>query len=224
MSNRATSTNASASARPPRMIIHGRLPERGRWADPRGTLRAALAGRCRGAGAAVEPVGRELRFDRVADGAGCCGSGFDRADGWLGLGQKRERARAGNPGDRQAVRALEPPDRSFGQHAIAAIDRTRRIAGRRQAALQRTHNVVTAGLIARPRAQDEDWLAQRGPRPRTHDAVHLQAVRRLERNHRVSRTRSVESVHVPGRIAPRLEITLHDSHEPGTAGAAVAAP
>ena len=110
--------------------------------------------------------------------------------------------RAGNPGGRQAVLALEPPDRCVGEHAITAIDRTRRSAGRRQAALQRTHNVLAAGLIACPRAQDEDWLTQRGPRSRTDDAVHLQAVRRLERNHRVSRTRSVESVHVPGRIAP----------------------
>ena len=111
------------------------------------------------------------------------------------------------------MRALEPPDRGFSQHAIAAIDRTRRITGRRQAALQRTHNVLAAGLIACPRAQDEDRLIKRGPRARTRDAVHLQAVRRLERNEGVSRTRSVEAVHRPGRIAPRLEITLHDSHE-----------
>ena len=79
------SANASASARPPRMIIHGTLPERGRWADPRGTLRAALAGRSRGAGATVEPVGRERRFDRVADGAGFCRSGFDRRTDGSGL-------------------------------------------------------------------------------------------------------------------------------------------
>ena len=50
------------------------------------------------------------------------------------------------------VRALEPPDRSFGEHAITAIDRTWRIAGRRQAALQRTHHILAAGLIACPRA------------------------------------------------------------------------
>ena len=146
------------------------------------------------------------------------------ADRRLGPGQQRERARAGNPGARQAVLALEPPDRSFGEHAITAIDWTRRIAGRRQAPLQRTHHAFAAGLIARPRAQDVDWLTERSPRPRTHDTVHLQAVRRLERNHRVSRTRPKESVNSPGRIAPSPKITLQDSHERGTARAAVAAP
>ena len=85
MSNRATSTNASTSARPLRMIIHGKLPERGRLADPRGTFRTALAGRCRGAGATVEPVGREPLFDRVADGAGFSGSVIDRRTDGSGL-------------------------------------------------------------------------------------------------------------------------------------------
>ena len=145
------------------------------------------------------------------------------ADGWLGLGQKRERARAGHPGDRQAVRALEPPDRSFGEHAITAVDRTRRIAGRRQAALQRTHRVLAAGLIACTRAKDRGL--PRSARPTCADPRRRRPAGRapLGTNHRVSRQRSVESVDVPGRIAPRLEITLQDSHERGTAGAAVAA-
>jgi hypothetical protein len=71
--------------------------------------------------------------------------------GWLTLGHTRKRPRAGNPGDRQAVRSLEPPDRSFGENAITAIDRTRRIAGRCHEALQRTHHPLAARLIARPR-------------------------------------------------------------------------
>ena len=146
------------------------------------------------------------------------------ADGCLGLGQKRERARAEDPGDRQPVRALEPPDRSFGEHAITTVDWTRRIAGSRQATLERAHRSRAAGLVAGPRSQDEDWLTKRGPRPRTHDAVHLQAARRLKRNHCFSRTRPVESVNRPGRIAPGPEIALQQPHQRGTANAAVATP
>ena len=96
------------------------------------------------------------------------------------------------------MRALEPPDRPFGEHAVTAVDRTRRIADGRQAALQRTHRVLAAGLIACPGAEDQGWLAERGPCARAHDAVHLQAVRRLEPDHCVSGPRSEESVDVPG--------------------------
>jgi hypothetical protein len=119
--------------------------------------------------------------------------------------------------------ALVPPDRSLGENAITAIDRARRIADRRQTPLQRTDHVLAARLIACPRAEDEDWLAERGPRARAHDAVNLQAVRLLKRDHCVSRTRSEESVDVPGRIAPRIELTLQYSHEQRPAAAAVAA-
>jgi hypothetical protein len=117
---------------------------------------------------------------------------------------------------------LESLDRSFGQKAITAIDRTRRIAGRRQQALQRPHHLLAAGFAC-PEAQNEDWFAKRGPRTPAYDAVHLQAVRRLERKHCPPGSRPEESVDATGRIAPRLEITLQDAHRRRTAAAAVAA-
>ncbi len=67
------------------MIVHGTLPEPGRWAEPRGTSRAALAGRFRGVPVAVKPVGRGLPFERLADGAGLCRTGFDRRTDGSGL-------------------------------------------------------------------------------------------------------------------------------------------
>ena len=78
MSSQERSANASASARPTRAIIHVTPPDRGRWAGARGPLWAPLARPSRGAGATAEPVGRDVRLDRVADGADFRGSTFDR--------------------------------------------------------------------------------------------------------------------------------------------------
>ena len=152
MSSRETSTNASASARPTRAIIHVTPPERGRWAGAPSTLWAPLARRSRGAGATAEPVGRDAEVGSRGRWRGLLREHVRPAKGWLEPGQKRERAGTGDPGRRQAVGTLEPPDRSFGEHAITAVDRAGRTPVSRQSALKRTHHVVPAGLIARPRA------------------------------------------------------------------------
>ena len=201
------------------MTIHGTAPGPGRWPPWGSTVRADLPGPCRGAEATVEPAGRGWRFDRVTGGAGfpdgvdSWASGFDRRAGGAAVAEKRQRARAGHPADRQAVCALELPDRSVGERAITPIDRTGRIAGRPQAALKRTHEVRAARSIACAWPQADDRPAQRCPCPRTDDAVHLEAVRRLERNHRLSRARSIQPIDAGRRVTRQRQTKLCDSHQ-----------
>ena len=102
------------------------------------------------------------------------------------------------------------------------VERSRPVACRHQLALERTHLARAAGLIAGPRSEAESRDGQRGPRPRTHNAVLLQSVSSLERHHGLPRPRTEDPVNAVRRVARMHEPALHGSDQRRPAGDAIA--
>ncbi len=140
-----------------------------------------------------------------------------------GLCEEREGLRAGNPVCRQAERALEPPNRSFGPRAVLPIDRAGGIARGHQTALQRTHEVRATRLSSRPWPQNDDVRAQHRQRLGTHMAVRLQAVGSLKCDECLLRARPKASIDLAGRIPRTVQLTLQRPDERRAAAGLVAA-